>query len=83
MNKKTRKLDEFQEQKLLKIEHNGMWFAFWALLASILIQLIISESSEIYLRSIAPEWLIFMCLCIYLGGACLKNGIWSTRTEPN
>ena len=29
---KQNKLDEMQEQALLKIEHNGCWFAFWGLL---------------------------------------------------
>lgn len=32
-------LDEMQEHKLLKIEHNGCWFAIWSLLAAIFIQL--------------------------------------------
>lgn len=31
MKKMTNKLDEMQEQKLLHIERNGCWFAFWAL----------------------------------------------------
>ena len=34
--KKKNKLDEMQEQKLLRIEHNGCWFAFWALIAAML-----------------------------------------------
>lgn len=29
MKRLKNNLDEMQEQKLLKIEHNGMWFAFW------------------------------------------------------
>ena len=34
MKKKMKnKLDEMQELKMLKIEHNGCWFAFWGLLA--------------------------------------------------
>ena len=31
-------LDERQELKLLKIEHNGCWIAFWGLLIVMLIQ---------------------------------------------
>ena len=29
MFKKENQLDEMQELKLLKIEHNGFWLAFW------------------------------------------------------
>ena len=36
---KKSNLDEMQEQKLLKIEHNGFWFAFFGLFAAIMIQL--------------------------------------------
>ena len=38
MRKTRNRLDEMQEQKLLRIECRGCWFAFWALLASIFIQ---------------------------------------------
>ncbi|MDD7312724.1 MAG: hypothetical protein PUH78_09820 [Clostridia bacterium] len=33
MKKQKNNLDERQEQTLLRIERNGCWFAFWALLA--------------------------------------------------
>ena len=33
-------LDEMQEIKLRGIERNGCWFAFWALLAAMMIQLV-------------------------------------------
>ena len=34
-------LDERQELKLLKIEHNGCWIAFWGLLIVMAIQMIV------------------------------------------
>ena len=32
-------LDERQEEQLLRIEEKGCWFAFWALLLSMFVQL--------------------------------------------
>ena len=69
-----------QEQKLLKIEHNGMLLAFVALLAAIVIQTIIDIGS---FRYIVGEWIVFMVLCIYMLASCLKNGIWDRRLKPN
>jgi len=75
------KLDEMQEQKLLHIERNGCWFAFWALIAVMFIQMAIFGIDNF--RNIAGEWIVFMVLALYLCIACVKNGIWSKRTEPN
>ncbi|WP_252232366.1 DUF6773 family protein [Clostridium sp. ZBS15] len=77
MNKRKNKLDEMQEQKLLKIERNGMWFVFWGLFATILIQ------SSIGKGDIIGELIVFMCLSIYIVFACLKNGIWDRKLEAN
>lgn len=77
MNKRKNKLDEMQEQKLLKIERNGMWFAFWGLFATILIQ------SSMGKGDIIGESIVFMCLAVYTVVACLKNGIWDRKLEPN
>ena len=38
-------LDERQELKLLKIEHNGCWIAFWGLQIVMLIQMIVGNDS--------------------------------------
>jgi len=81
MRKQKNNLDEMQEQTLLSIEHHGVWFAFWGLLASILIQTFFLK--EAVLRTIAGEWIVFMCLCVYMGFACLKNGIWDRTLRPN
>lgn len=84
MKKSNRKnnLDEMQEQKLLHIEHNGCWFAFWALLASLIIQTVLSDGAEMA-RYMAGEWIVFMCLSFYLGFACMKNGIWDRRFKAD
>ena len=41
-------LDERQELKLLKIEHNGCWIAFWGLLIVMAIQMIVGNDSIIF-----------------------------------
>ncbi len=81
MKKLNNNLDERQEQKMLHIEKFGCWFAFWALLISIFIQQGIYGVTEI--RAVAGEWIIFMCLALYLLGACIKNGIWDRHLKAN
>lgn len=80
MKKVKNNLDERQELKLLKIEHNGYWLAFWGLLAAMLIQLLMQNGSP---ENIAGEWIVFMCLAIYLVVGCMKNGIWDRRLKPD
>lgn len=79
---KKNNLDEMQEQKLLHIERNGCWFAFWALFASLVIQTVLGDGTEMF-RDMAGEWIIFMCLALYLGFACIKNGIWDRRFKAD
>ena len=78
---KNNNLDEMQEQKLLHIESRGCWFAFWALLVCMVIQFAVSPESAI--ERIAGEWIVFMCLAIYLVVACVKAGIWDRRLKAN
>lgn len=73
-------LDERQEQTLLKIEHRGCWFAFWALLASIFIQSFLYGPGDI--ERIAGEWIVFMALALYITFACMKQGIWDRKYAP-
>src|SRR3712207_7640165 len=74
---KKNKLDEMQEQKLLKIEHNGMWIAFWGLLAAILFQTIFEKGN------FTGEWIVFMVMSLYTLFACIKNGIDRKSTRLN
>ena len=70
MRKMKNRLDERQEQKLLQIEHNGCWFAFWALLLSLFIQQMIFGIGE--WKYVAAFWtfvimavLLFICSIPY------------------
>ena len=80
MKKMNIKLDERQEQILLKIEHHGVWLAFWGLLAAILIQ---QFAFGWDVNHFAGEWVVFMVLAVYLYSACIKNGIWDRHLKPN
>lgn len=81
MNKRKNNLDEMQEQKLLRIEHNGAWFAFWGLLIAILIQSLNGGANEF--RNIIGELVVFLGLDLYLLVACMKNGIWDRKLRAN
>lgn len=73
-------LDERQEQILLQIEHRGCWFAFWGLLAVLAVEALIFHMEP---KAVAGEWIIFMCLALYLSYACMKNKIWDRRLKPD
>ena len=76
------KLDEMQEQKMLKIERNGCWFAFWGLVVTLFIQVIIYGYEADSWRYMVGEWIVFMCLSLYISIDCLRNGIWDRRLSP-
>lgn len=80
MKKMKNNLDERQELKLLKIEHNGCWMAFWGLLLAIVIQQALGQGG---MKNIAGEWVVFMCLAIYLMIGCMRNGIWDRKLKPD
>lgn len=80
MKKQKNRLDEMQEQKLLKIEHNGYWLAFWMLFVVLVAQaLYYGPEGGIYY---VGEWICFMCLAAYMVIACLRNGIWDRKFSP-
>lgn len=72
------RLDEMQEQKMLQIEHNGCWLAFWGLG----IVLIVQRSLGMDLKAAAGEGIVFMCLALYIVTACVRNGIWDRKLSP-
>lgn len=80
MKSQKSNLDERQEQALLRIEHNGCWLAFWGLLIALMVQQIVFGPD---FRCTVGEWIVFMILSLYLGGACLKEGIWDRRLKAN
>ena len=73
---KKNNLDEMQEQRLLKIEENGCWLVFWALLLAILVQVLVRGFDW---KTIAGEWIVFLLLSVYLMAACVRAGIWDRR----
>ena len=81
MNKRKSKLDEMQEQKLLMIERNGCWLAFFGIFLALMVQIIIG--GENLWQKIVGEWIVLMSLSVYIVTDCLKNGIWSRCYEPS
>lgn len=79
MKKWKNNLDEMQEQKLMKLEHNTCWLGYWLLVIAILVQLILTGSVE----SIKGELVVLMILCLYLVIGCLRLGIWDRHMEAN
>ena len=80
MKKNKTNLDEMQEQKLLKIEHNGYWLGFWGLLAAILIQAALNPDN---IHAMMGEFVVFTLMAAYMVLACMKNGIWDRKLKPN
>lgn len=81
MKLKKSNLDERQEEQLLHIEEKGCWFAFWALLVSMFVQMAVVGVDKF--QYIAGEWVVFMCLALYLGITSMRAGIWDRRLKPN
>ncbi len=69
------KLDEMQELKLLKIERNGYWIGFWGLVLAMAVQIALADPAEGF-RDLRGEWIVFMCMAVYVVAACIRNGIW-------
>lgn len=82
MKKSKNRLDEMQEQKMLKIEHNGFWLGFVGLAAAIIIQVIYygPENCTDYMRG---EFIVFLCLGVYTMVQCVRNGIWDRKLAPS
>ena len=70
-------LDEQQERKLLEIESRGYWLAFWGLLVTLLVELLVMKD----LRAIAGEWILLMGLALYLAISCMRAGVWDRRMD--
>ncbi len=74
---KKNNLDEMQEQKLLRIEHNAYWLSFVGLLIAIAVQMVLTPDWKV----VAGEWIVFMVSCLYLLFACMHAGIWDRRLK--
>lgn len=79
MKKWKNNLDEMQEQKLMKLEHNTCWLGYWLLIAVILVQIVMTGSME----SVKGELAVLLILCLYLSIGCLRLGIWDRHMKAN
>ncbi len=70
--KATTQYDEMQEKNLMKIEETGFWLVFWALTAAVCVQALIGTT----FKEIAGEMIALVLASIYIGVACLKDGLW-------
>lgn len=73
-------LDEMQEQKMLKIEHNGFWLLYWGLFAALLIQAVLYRGD---LHAMTGELILLMAASVYVIIAELRAGLWSRNLKPN
>ena len=78
-NNRTGKLDEMQDQKLLKMEEYGFWIMFWALAIAIVVQLIIGST----LKEVVGEIAVLLIGSIYIAATSLKNGLWTRTSIPS
>ena len=76
---RTDKLDEMQNQKLLKLEEYGFWIMFWALPVSIVVQLFTGAG----IKQIIGEIIVLLIGSIYLSITTLRNGLWTRTTTPS
>ncbi len=79
MKKRAGNLDEMQNQQLLKLEEYGFWIVFWALLASIIVQLITGAG----MKEVIGEVVVFLIGSVYLAITTLKNGLWARSPAPS
>lgn len=77
---KKNNLDEMQELKLLKIESRGFWLGYWALFLSLAVQAFAYGPGNAG-KTLAGEFIVFLCMSLYLVGACLRNGIWDRHLQ--
>lgn len=77
---KKNNLDEMQELKLLKLESKGFWLGFFGLFISILVQIFLYDSEEAK-GIFTGEFIVLLCMAIYLIAGCLKNGIWDRHLQ--
>lgn len=72
-------LDEMQEQKMLRIEHNGFWIALIGLGVVIVTQLFVLRD----VATVVGELAMLAVLAGYMEVACIRNGIWDRKLKAN
>ena len=79
LNWRRDKLDEQQEQKLLKIESRGLYLAYIGLLVEMVAKMLLTRSAQMP----TGEWILFMLLSVYMIVACTRAGIWDRRLDTS
>lgn len=65
-----------QELQLLKLESRGFWLGFFGLFLAILVQIFLYGP-----EGVAGEFIILLCMGIYLIAGCLRYGIWDRHLK--
>ncbi len=79
MKKNKSNLDEMQELKALKVEHNACWLFYTLLIISIVVQLIAYGGDA---KPILGECAVLSITCLFMTISYLKNGIWDRKLKP-
>ncbi len=73
------RLDERQEQTLLKMESKAFWMMYVLLAASVVIQRVLFPSK---MELAAGEGVILLLMSVYAVGTSLYHGIWDRKIAP-
>lgn len=63
----------------MRLEEYSYWIVFWALLASIVIQLMMGGT----IKQVLGEIIVFLIASVYLSVTTLKNGLWTRTSEAS
>lgn len=73
-------LDEMQDLQLLKAESRGFWIGFIGLAVAMAIQAFLYDAESMG-DMMSGEFIVFLCMGLYLIGSCLRNGIWDRHLK--
>ena len=76
---KSSKLDEMQEIQMLKVEHYGLWIAFWGLGISTVVQ----SAMGAPLKQNAGEGVLLCLIGAFELIANMKAGLWDRSGKPS
>ncbi len=76
---KSSKLDEMQEIQMLKVEHYGLWIAFWGLGISTVVQ----SAMGAPLKQYAGEGVLLCLIGAFELIANMKAGLWDRSGKPS
>lgn len=68
-------LDERQRQQMYQIEHRGFWFAYFGILALLLLEILTNASGIL----IGCTTILLLALSIYMECCCIRRGLWDWR----